>query len=333
MERRTFIKSSSIAAGAAVLGGPMVAGRGATASSESAFPSSNTSNPGAGRGAPAAAGTSRSAETAFNLAYAPHLGMFRNLAGEDPIDQLEFMADEGFTAFEDNSMSGREIATQEAMARTMGRRGIRMGVFVAHQIHWREPNLASGREDWREEFLSDIRAAVDVARRVDATWMTVVPGHVDLRLDMGYQTANVVESLRRAADILEPHGLVMVLEPLNPRDHPGMFLTKMPQAFEICRAVDSAACKILDDLYHQQITEGNLIPNIDAAWEEIAYFQVGDNPGRKEPTTGEINYRNVFAHIHSKGFDGIVGMEHGNSMPGPEGERAVIDAYRAVDGF
>jgi hydroxypyruvate isomerase len=163
--------------------------------------------------------------------------------------------------------------------------------------------------------------------------MTVVPGHVDLRLDEGYQSANVVESLKQASDILEPHGLVMVLEPLNRRDHPGLFLTKVSQAYEICKAVDSPACKILDDLYHQQITEGNLIPNIDAAWDEIAYFQIGDNPGRKEPTTGEINYRNVFGHIHARGFDGILGMEHGVSGSGRDGEEALIEAYRACDAF
>ena len=164
--------------------------------------------------------------------------------------------------------------------------------------------------------------------------MTVVPGMVDRRPDMNYQTANVVESLRRAAEILEPHGLVMVLESLNTlRDHPGQFLREIPQAYLICRAVDSPSCKILFDIYHQQITEGNLIPNMNAAWDEIGYFQVGDNPGRREPTTGEINYRNVFRHIHSKEWTGIVGMEHGNSQPGAEGERAVIDAYKAVDDF
>ena len=126
----------------------------------------------------------------------------------------------------------------------------------------------------------------------------------------------------------------MVLESLNPwRNHPGLFLTKIPQAFQICRAVDSPSCKILNDLYHQQVTEGNLIPNLDKAWDEIAYFQIGDNPGRKEPTTGEINYRNIFRHIHGKGYTGILGMEHGNRLPGIEGEEAVLAAYHEVDSF
>ena len=220
---------------------------------------------------------------------------------------------------------------QEKMGRTMANLGIEMGVFVAHKIYWKEPNLAGGDEAMRKEFLASIKKSVEVAKRVNAKWMTVVPGHLDLRKDMGYQTANVIETLRRASEVLEEHELTMVLEPLNFRDHPGLFLTKSAQAYDICKAVDSPACKILYDIYHQQIQEGNLIPNIEASWDEIAYFQIGDNPGRKEPTTGEINYKNVFKFIHEKGFRGIMGMEHGNSRDGKEGEMAVIKAYREVD--
>ena len=163
--------------------------------------------------------------------------------------------------------------------------------------------------------------------------MTVVPGHIDPRQDFEFQTAHVMESLKRASALLEPHGLIMVLEPLNFRDHPGLFLTKISQAYSLCKGVNSPSCKILDDLYHQQITEGNLIPNMDLAWNEIAYFQMGDNPGRKEPTTGEINYNNVFKHIKEQGFTGILGMEHGNSNEGKEGELAVIKAYAKSDDF
>jgi hydroxypyruvate isomerase len=150
---------------------------------------------------------------------------------------------------------------------------------------------------------------------------------------MGYQTANVVETLKQASAILEPHNLVMVLEPLNFRNHPGLFLTKAAQSYSNCKAVNSPACKILFDIYHQQIQEGNLIPNIESCWDEIAYFQIGDNPGRNEPTTGEINYKNVFKYIHGKDFKGILGMEHGNSQSGKEGENAVIAAYVESDRF
>lgn len=269
----------------------------------------------------------------FNLNYAPHLGMFKNLAGEDPLDQLNFMADQGFTAFEDNGMKGRDKNLQEKMAKIMESRGLRMGVFVGHKIYWKQPNLASGDLDMRQEFLNDIKGSIEVAKRVNGRWITVVPGHLDLRQNMSYQTAHVVESLKMASELLEPHGIVMVLEPLNFRDHPGLFLSESPQAFEICKSVNSPSCKILFDIYHQQIQEGNLIPNIEKSWDEIAYFQIGDNPGRKEPTTGEINYRNVLKHIYNKGYKGILGMEHGNSIDGPSGEEFLIEAYKLVDDF
>ena len=258
--------------------------------------------------------------------------MFRHHAGDDLLDQLRFMAEMGFRSMEDNGMAGRTPEMQEAIAQEMTRLNMRMGVFVAHRIDWQEPNLASGDPARREEFLDDIRAAVDVAKRVNATWMTVVPGRVDQRQEMEYQTVHVVESLKRAAEILEPHGMVMVLEPLNWwSNHPGMFLSRAPQAYMICKHVDSPACKILFDIYHQQISEGNLIPNIEKSWDEIGYFQIGDNPGRKEPTTGEINYGNVFKYIHERGYTDILGMEHGNAQPDKEGEQALIDAYVSVD--
>lgn len=269
----------------------------------------------------------------FQLKYAPHFGMFRNLGGKDFIGQLEFMADQGFTALEDNGMMGRSLEDQEKIAKAMSRLGMEMGVFVATKS-FNEPTFASGKKDFRERTLAELKVAVETAKRVNAKWATVVPGIFDHKLPMDYQTANVIECLKYCADVCEPSGLVMVLEPLNHfANHPELFLYGSPQAYNICKAVDSPSCKILYDIYHQQITEGNLIPNIDHAWSEIAYFQAGDNPGRKEPTTGEINYRNVFRHIHSKGFNGIIGMEHGNSRKGAEGEQAVIDAYREVDTF
>ena len=269
----------------------------------------------------------------FNLNYAPHFGMFKHSAGEDLIDQLNFMADEGFTAFEDNNLKKRSISDQNKIASTLTKRNLKMGVFVAHSIYWKEPNLASGNIDKREEFLKEIRESVEVAKRVNAKWMTVVPGYKDLRLKDSYQQTNVIDSLKYACDILEPQDLTMVLEPLNFRNHPGLFLTESPQAFEICKAINSKSCKILFDIYHQQIQEGNLIPNIDLCWDEISYFQIGDNPGRNEPTTGEINYKNIFKFIYEKGFKGILGMEHGNSIKGKIGEKQLIESYKSVDNF
>jgi hydroxypyruvate isomerase len=173
-----------------------------------------------------------------------------------------------------------------------------------------------------------------VAKRTNFKWALVVPGRYDESLHWDYQTANVIENLRYCAEILEPAGLTMVLEPLNSlHDHPGLFLTRIPQAYLICRAVNSQSIKIINDLYHQQITEGNLIPNIEASYGEIGAFHLGDNPGRKEPTSGEINYKNIFKYLVEKGYNGTLCMEHGKSLPGIEGDARVIAAYREMDSF
>ncbi len=312
MNRRDFLSAGLTAAGATALGTATLGARVAQAQE---------------------AASADAAAPGFKLKYAPHFGMFADSAGDDPVDQLAFMADHGFTALEDNGMMGRPVEDQERIARAMERLGMTMGVFVA-SADFNNVTFASERRSARIQLRRQMEAAVETAKRVNATWCTVVPGRYDQGTAWEYQTARVVDNLKFCAEICEPAGLVMVLEPLNAlRDHPGLFLTRIPQAYQICRAVESPSCKILNDLYHQQITEGNLIPNIDLAWDEIAYFQVGDNPGRNEPTTGEVNFKNVFKHIYERGFEGVVGMEHGVSGEGKAGEQALLEAYRYCDSF
>lgn len=293
------------------------------------------------------AAESAAATAKFKLGYAPHPGMFKRSAGADVIDQIKFCADQGFTAFEYNGLPKETAAMQEKIGKTLDSLGMQMGVFVAYGSFDR-PTFTRPQDDTTAEILASMAEAVTIAKRVNAKWFTVVPGSVDQqhggqdtwnkyggpRLSEGYQTANVIDMLRRCVDVIESHELVMVLEPLNwHANHGGVFLERSDQAYAICRAVNSPSCKILFDIYHQQITEGNLIENIDRCWSEIAYFQSGDNPGRKEPYTGEINYRRVFKHIHDKGFQGVIGMEHGNSVKGQPGEQQVIAAYRRADDF
>jgi len=270
----------------------------------------------------------------FKLKYAPHFGMFENLAGGDPIDQLKFAADEGFSAFEDNGMMGQPVEMQEKIAKEITRLGLTMGVFVAYSGFGSPKMVTDTSKGFQDSLRSQMKNAVEVAKRVNAKWCTVVPANVTQNLEMDYQTANLIENLKVMAEVCEPAGLVMVLEPLNWwANHPGLFLTRIPQAYQICTAVNSPSCKILDDLYHQQVSEGNLIPNMEKAWDQIGYIQVGDNPGRNEPTTGEINYKNIFRYLYNKGYKGLIGMEHGKSKGGKEGERAVINAYRQCDDF
>ena len=303
--RRDFLKTAAVGAAAlsfAPLGGAAQA------------------EPAAGRGA------------GFKLKYAPGLGMFEASAGKNPIDQLKFIAGQGFRAWFDNGLMGRPPAEQESLARESSRLGLTIGPFVVY-ADFKVESFVTRDAAIRDMLAARFKTAIETAKRTGCAWTLAVPGRFDESLDWDYQTANVVENLKRLAGLCEPSGLVVVLEPLNPKDHPGLFLTKMAQAYQICRAAGSPSVKIVDDIYHQQITEGNIIPNIDACWDELAAFHIGDSPGRNEPGTGELNFRNIFKHIHGKGYAGVLCLEHGKSKPGLEGEKALLEAYRAADNF
>ena len=278
------------------------------------------------------ASTPLPAEKPFNLDYGFHDGMFAQHAGKDFVEQIKFGHSMGFRSIEDNGMMSRTPAEQERIGRTLADLGMKMGVFVitTDRWHW-SMTLATGKQEWKDRIVRDCNTAVEVAKRCGAKWMTVVPGNFDRSQHIDIQTGHVIDALRMGAEVLEKHGLVMVLEPLS--DNPDLFLRTSTQTYMICRAVNSPSCKILFDMYHMQRNEGDIIRNIDRTWNEIGYFQIGDNPGRKEPTTGEMNYKNIFKHIHAKGFKGIMGMEHGNAKPGKDGELALIRAYRESDAF
>lgn len=278
------------------------------------------------------ASASRSAlygEKPFTLNFAPHDGMFASHAGKDFIDQIKFMHEHGFRAIEDNGLLNRTLDEQTKIGNELARLGMTMGVFVVDGGDNWKVSLTSGKAEFIETFVKTCKLCVDAAKRVNAKWLTVVPGFYDRSIPIGIQTANVVEALRRGAEIFEPHGLIMVLEPLS--DTPDLFMRYSDQTYELCKAVDSQACKILYDIYHMQRNEGNIIKNIERCWSEIAYFQIGDNPGRKEPGTGELNFKNIFRYVYDKGYRGVWGMEHGNAGPEKAGELALIKAYREVD--
>lgn len=271
-------------------------------------------------------------EKPFHLNYGFHDGMFKNHAGKDFTEQIKFAHSMGFRSIEDNGMMKRPAEEQKKIGDTLAKLGMDMGVFVITSDNWHwKTTLTTGKPEWTDKMMKDCKEAVEVAKRCNAKWMTVVPGNYDLSLSPDFQTANVIAALRKASEVFAPHGLVMVLEALS--DNPDLFLRHSDQTFMICKAVNSPACKFLFDMYHMQRNEGNIINNLNKTWDEIGYLQIGDNPGRNEPGTGEMNYKNIFKHIYDKGYKGVLGMEHGNAKPGKEGELALIKAYREADDF
>ncbi|MFB2118465.1 hydroxypyruvate isomerase family protein [Parapedobacter sp. 2B3] len=307
MKRSQFVKNSLLATGAVMSGGLSPAF--SRVGSKPAIPETKP----------------------FNLNYGPHQGQFENHAGKNVLDQIQFAYDHGFRSIEDNGFSGRSVEEQERIGSLLAKLGMAMGVFVLDKGGNGANTLAAGKQEHIDIFLKGCREAVELSKRCGGKFTTVVPGDFARHLPVDIQTANVIEALRRGAEILEPHGIIMVLEPLS--DSPNLFLQHSAQTYLICKGVNSPSCKILYDIFHMQRNEGDLIASMERCWEEIAYIQVGDNPGRKEPTTGEIHYKNVFKYIYDKGYRGVVGMEHGKSQGGKEGEVKLMAAYREVDNF
>ncbi len=273
----------------------------------------------------------KKADQPFTMKFSPEFGIFADVAGNDPVDQIKWGHDQGFRAWENTMLKDRPVAEQERLSRTLQQLGMEFGQFVG-TLTFQEVTFAGRDKSLREKVLQDVRASVDIAKRMHTRFIHNVLGMADPKLPMDFQMANAIELLKRIAAIYEPHGLVMVMESMNHKiDHPGMFLHTIPQAYALAKAVDSPSVKVLFDFYHVQIQEGNLLPTLAYAWDEIAYIQMGDTPGRNEPTSGEINFRNVLQYVHDKGYRGFVGLEHGTSQPGQEGEWATLEAYRLID--
>jgi hydroxypyruvate isomerase len=264
----------------------------------------------------------------YHLRYAPRLDF---LSRELTIPQrLEKFAEHGFDATEYNGLMNHSLQEVEEIRKKMDSLGIGLGIFVANPAGWNKAGLVDPAQ--RDAFLAQLKQALEYHKVIGNRQATVITGMEKPGWPRGVQRRHVIEGLKRAADLLEKTELTIVIEPLNILvDHAGYFLVHLDEAAEIMAAVNSSHVKILCDLYHQQISEGNLINNIRRYWDYIGYFQVGDVPGRKEPGTGEVNWRNVFKAIYDKGYRGIIGMEHGLSVPGIEGLLKCFEEYRKAD--
>ncbi|MEE2886082.1 MAG: TIM barrel protein [Planctomycetota bacterium] len=260
----------------------------------------------------------------WRMRYAPRL----DWGPGSLIERVERVASYGFTGVEFNWLARRKMKEITDLRKRMDQLDVKMGIFVAN---------GNGRRltspEGRGAFLKDLDHSIEVHKVIGNNFCTTLTGNVLKGVPRAQQKQALIDNLKAAADKLEGSGLTLVVEPLNPLNHRGYFLVTSPESNEVMKAVGSKHVKILFDIYHQQISEGNLIHNIRKYWDEIAYFQVGDVPGRREPLTGEINYRNVFKAIYDKGYRGFLGMEHGLSKKGPAGIHKCFEAYRWCDSW
>ena len=267
----------------------------------------------------------------FKLKYAPHLSLVGHI--KDEIDRLDYCADWGFKAFEYNGLARKEHKWAEALRKRMDKLGMEMGVFTANPDGWDNTRLVDPSQ--RQAFLSEIKKAMPYVDIMGNKFVTVLAGNEVPKMTRAQMAVSVIEGLRFAADIAAKHNVTLCVELLNVLvNHPGFFLTRSDDGYEIMTAVNSPNVKMLFDIYHQQITEGNLINNIRQFADKIGTFHVGDNPGRHEPGSGEINYRNVFKAIHEIGHQGFLGMEYSSSIrQQPQGVEKAFQAIVDADNF
>lgn len=206
----------------------------------------------------------------------------------------------------------------------------RLELFCGNRAH----SLIDPHE--RAGFLSELRQSISNATRLGCSRLTILSDRVDSRgipipsarsLTADEKFGSIFDGLKQAVALAEAANMTLLLEPLNTRiDHPGYTLSHSAQAFEIVRRIGSPHLKVLYDVYHMQIMEGDLIATLTANLSEIGHIHVADVPGRHEPGTGEINYVNIARMLRTSGYAGGIGLE---CFPQDRSE-AAIEAFRST---
>ena len=237
------------------------------------------------------------------------------------LERMERIKRLGYTAFEFWAWKPKDI---EAILRKKTELGLEVATLMGSG--WKHMNS----EDARKAFVAEIRESIPVARKLGSKTLIVTTGFEDKKLPRADQRAGYVAALKAAAPYAEEAGITLVLEPLNTRvDHPMYYLHTAKEGLEIVDEVRSPALKLLFDIYHHQIMEGNIIEDITKNISNIAHFHVADVPGRHEPGTGEINYASVFRAIAATNYKGFAGLEY---KPSRAAEETLSDVLRLAKG-
>jgi hydroxypyruvate isomerase len=234
----------------------------------------------------------------FKTKFAANLAMWWDKKMPLP-EKIEKAHALGFDAVEFWAYGKEDI---DAIAATSQRLNMKVVQFTA----WGKP-LGSGKIN--DEFEAGIIEAISVAKKLGAPMMTVT-GH---RWVEGYtleeQLANYTAALKRVAPLCEAANVMIIIEPFNPVDHGKNILNGSQAAVLICREVDSPMVKINWDFYHMQLSEGALLTYLEKGYDQMGYLQLADTPGRFQPGTGELNYRNILKAVYDMGYRGYIGVE------------------------
>ncbi|QGQ94398.1 hypothetical protein EHS13_05485 [Paenibacillus psychroresistens] len=242
------------------------------------------------------------------MIYSPSIEIIFNKSSLAFTDKIKKVSQLGFSAFEFWGWRDKDLGLVLEASNELG---IQVASMCAGFIPLVDPSR-------REEFLLDLEQSLDAAKQLKCPFLIVFSGDGLDGISREVQIDSIVKGLQASIPLLENTGVTLILEPLNALlDHKGYFLNKSSEAAYIVEQVGNDQIKFLFDVYHQQITEGNLIPNITEYFDQIGYYHVADHPGRLEPGTGEINYINVIQAIQKLGYKGYIGLEY-NPSTDPE---------------
>ena len=235
----------------------------------------------------------------------------------DFCDALRRISDLGFDAAETYDWRGLD---PDKVRRASGETGVEVLSMCTADFHLTEPER---REGW----LEGLKRSCDMARKMGVGRLITQVGQ-DTGAPRDAQHESIVSGLRAAAPILEEAGVTLMIEPLNTYvDHPGYYLWSAVEGAQIVRETGHPLVKLIFDIYHQQVMEGNIIPNITGNLDIIAHLHAAGHPGRHELQMGESDYRVIFAAVDKAGYTGACGLEYNPTMDPTESLKLARQLY------
>ena len=223
----------------------------------------------------------------------------------------------GFDAAETYNWKGLDF---DAVRRTCEETGVELLSMCTSEFRMTDPTF-------RQAWLDGLEESCQAANRMGVKRLITQVGQ-DTGAPREQQHAAIVETLNLARPILEKSGVTIMLEPLNTLvNHPGYYLWSAVEGFEIIREVNHPLVKLVYDIYHQQVMEGNIIPNITKNLDCIAHLHSAGHPGRNELQYGENDYKVIFAAVDKAGYTGACGLEYRPLMDPEESLREAMRLY------
>lgn len=288
------------------------------------------------------------AANAFKIKFTPRVGMpiFRASAGKDPFERMKYFKSKGFSAVEGlifinhkKPYSPEKIAQQKAMGELAKSLGLEMGcqssmnekdipTMTANQTLEGKRGIVEIRDMLRRQ----LDTSFAVLERFNCKTFIIGPGAADKELSWQKQYDNSVENMKFCAQICKDAGFIMEIEPLNTTSHRGVFCDRASLGAKMCDDVNMSSCRLLYDVFHEQMQMGNLDTLDDPKiWKHIESFHIADVPDRKEPGTGILDFPKILKKIHDKGFRGFIGMEHLQSQESVKRDDEILEIYRKLD--